>query len=229
MGISGKKVRVIIPARGGSKGVPGKNIRDLAGKPLLLWSIEDAKESKYVDEIYVSTDDAKIAQVAMLGGAQVIDRPMILATDKSKSEDAIIHALSVWEGVEADKEIIVFMQCTSPIRTGVEIDEAIEKFVTLEADSLLSVSEFHGFLWETKDKLAVPLNYDYKFRPMRQDIKNCYKENGSFYIFKPWVLEKTKNRLGGKIVLYEMNQAASLDIDTEFDFKLAESFINYTP
>lgn len=223
-----RKIRAIIPARGGSKGVPGKNIRNLAGKPLLVWSIEDAKESKYIDEVFVSTDDSEIAKVAASAGATVIDRPAGFATDKSSSEEALLHALSIWTELDLENDLIVFMQCTSPIRTGAELDEAIEKFILNNADSLLSVCEFHGFLWKNENDYSIPMYHDHRVRPMRQEMQECFKENGSFYIFKPWVLKKLNNRLGGKMITYLMDNAASIDIDTEFDFRLAEFFINHS-
>ncbi|MCW7462972.1 acylneuraminate cytidylyltransferase family protein [Leptospira limi] len=220
-----KKIRAIIAARGGSKGVPGKNIRNLGGKPLIEWSIEDALESKYIQEVYVSTDDEKIANISKSAGAKIINRPAMYATDKSSSEEAIIHAISEWDEMDPENDIIVFMQCTSPIRSSADLDEAIEKLISMKADSLLSVCEFHGFLWKEDGNNAIPWHHDYKIRPMRQDMEKRFKENGSFYIFKPWVILKDKNRLGGKIITYEMDQSSSIDIDTEFDFKLAEIFI----
>ena len=216
----------IIPARGGSKGVPRKNVRPLAGKPLIAHSILDAKESKFTDKVYVSTDNLEIAEVSRQYGAEIIHRPEELAGDTASSESALIHALSEIEKTGISPDLIVFLQCTSPIRTGTDIDNAIAKLRAENADSLLSVSPSHRFLWEEVDGVAKSINYDYRDRPRRQDMQPQYVENGSIYIFKPWVLKKFGNRLGGKISLFIMSEAASWEIDSALDFEIAESLMN---
>ncbi|MGK7957339.1 MAG: acylneuraminate cytidylyltransferase family protein, partial [Crocosphaera sp.] len=114
----------IIPARGGSKGVPRKNVRLLAGKPLIAHSIEDAQESSFVDQVYVSTDNPEIATISVEYGAKIIERPAELANDTASSESALIHGLQALEKQNINPDLLVFLQCTSPIRTGVEIDQA---------------------------------------------------------------------------------------------------------
>ena len=215
----------IIPARGGSKGVPRKNIGLLAGKPLIAHSILDAKESKFTDRVYVSTDNPEIAKVSRKYGAEVIHRPDRLAGDTASSESALIHAVGELEKSGINPELIVFLQCTSPIRTGVDIDNAIAKLKTENTDSLLSVSPSHRFLWEEVNGVAKSINYDYRNRPRRQDMQPQYVENGSIYIFKPWVLKESGNRLGGKISLFVMSEAASWEIDSALDFEITESLI----
>lgn len=212
----------IIPARGGSKGIPGKNIRPLYGKPLIAHSILAIQNSHAVDSIYVTTDSPEIAQIATDYGANTIQRPAELAADASSSEDALIHALKTIENGGLQPELIVFLQCTSPIRTGVDIDKAIQKLQSEDADSLLSVSPSHRFLWHEVNGVAQPINYDYRHRPRRQDMNPQYVENGSIYIFKPWVLKQLGNRLGGKISLFPMSEAAAHEIDTPLDFEIAE-------
>ena len=212
----------IIPARGGSKGLPGKNIRNLADLPLIAHSIMSAKEAKIVDKVYVSTDDREIAEIARDYGAEIIDRPKELADDTASSESALIHAVEQIESDGVDIDLVVFLQCTSPIRTAEDIDNALKKVTTENADSLLSVSPSHRFLWEEVDDEAQSINYDYRRRSRRQDMQPQYVENGSIYIFKPWVLKELNNRLGGKISLFEMNEAASWEIDSLFDFEVAE-------
>ena len=216
----------IIPARGGSKGVPRKNVRPLADKPLIAHSILDAKESKFTDKVYVSTDNLEIAEVSRKYGAEIIHRPEELAGDTASSESALIHALSEIEKTGISPDLIVFLQCTSPIRTGTDIDNAIAKLKAENADSLLSVSPSHRFLWEEVDGVAKSINYDYRDRPRRQDMQPQYVENGSIYIFKPWVLKKFGNRLGGKISLFVMSETASWEIDSAPDFEIAESLMN---
>jgi N-acylneuraminate cytidylyltransferase len=218
--VSGSVV-AIIPARGGSKGVPRKNVRDLAGRPLLAWSIEDARESSRVDRIFVSTEDAEIRRVAERSGAEVIDRPAALARDETSSEAVLIHALEVIEAGGGGPDLIVFLQATSPVRTGADIDAAVAQLESSGADSLLSVSPSHAFLWKEQDGLGVPVNHDYRNRMRRQDMPPQYRENGSLYVFKPWVLKQGRNRLGGRIVLYRMSEEAGIDIDSESDLEMA--------
>lgn len=215
----------LIPARGGSKGVPRKNLRPLNDKPLIAYSILDAKESELVDQIFVSTDDLEILEVAQQYGAKTIMRSLELANDMASSESALLHALVEIENQGITPELIVFLQCTSPIRTGQDIDQAIIQFKAENADSLLSVSPSHNFLWENIDGIGKSINYDYRSRPRRQEMKPQYVENGSIYIFKPWVLKKLNNRLGGKISLFLMKEEASIDIDSLIDFKIAEFFL----
>ncbi|UAJ72577.1 acylneuraminate cytidylyltransferase family protein [Synechocystis sp. PCC 7339] len=212
----------IIPARGGSKGIPGKNIRPLVGKPLIVHSILDCRESRLVNQTLVTTDDPQIAAVARDYGAQIIDRPAELASDTASSEVALLHALLEIEKQGVEPELIVFLQCTSPLRTGQDIDWAIAQFREEGADSLLSVSPSHRFLWQKVDGQAQSINYDYCDRQRRQDMNPQYMENGSIYIFKPWVLKELNNRLGGKISLFIMPEEQSYEIDSLADLKHVE-------
>ena len=212
----------IIPARGGSKGLPRKNIRNLANIPLIAHSIIHAQEAKLVDKVYVSTDDREIAEISKDYGAEIINRPDELAGDTASSESALVHAVGQIESTGIAIDLVVFLQCTSPIRTGTDIDNAIAKLKAENADSLLSVSPSHRFLWEEVDGVAKSINYDYRDRPRRQDMQPQYVENGSIYIFKPWVLKELNNRLGGKVVLFPMSEAAGWEIDSPLDFEIAE-------
>ncbi len=216
------KTVAIIPARGNSKGVPRKNLREICGRPLLVHSIEHAIEASVVDEVYVSTDNTEIAEVAIAAGAEVIKRPAVLALDASSSEAALEHALDQIMARLGNLELIVFLQATSPIRRAIDIDAAVARLKEESADSLLSVSASHRFLWQLDSDGAHSINYDYRQRPRRQDMAPQYVENGSIYVFKPQVLRETGNRLGGRIALYEMSEAAAMEIDTEQDFKLVE-------
>ena len=220
-------VVAIIPARGGSKGIPGKNIRLLNDKPLIAYSIEASCEAKMVDQVYVSTDDHHIAQVATDYGASIIHRPPELATDTASSESALLHALEIIEESGTQPELVVFLQCTSPLRTSTDIDLAIQQLRDEKADSLLSVSPSHRFLWEEVNGWAKSINYDYRQRPRRQDMNPQYVENGSIYIFKPWIIKEYKNRLGGKISLFPMGEVATQEIDTPIDFEIAEFLLKH--
>lgn len=216
------KIITIIPARGGSKGILRKNIRILGGKPLIAHSILDAQEAESVDKVYVSTDDPEIAAVAHNYGAEVIQRPAEFATDIASSESALIHALGEIEKAGINPEIVVFLQCTSPLRSGSDIDSAIEQMRSENADSLLSVSPTHRFLWHKVNGTNKSINYDYRHRQRRQDMNPQYMENGSIYIFKPWVLKTFNNRLGGKISLFVMSEKQNFEIDSLPDFHLIE-------
>ncbi|MGG6263559.1 cytidylyltransferase domain-containing protein [Leptolyngbya sp. AN03gr2] len=212
----------IIPARGGSKGVPRKNVRCLMNVPLIAHSILDAKESKLVDRVYVSTDDPEIAEISSKYGAEIIDRPAEIAGDTASSESALLHALTKIEQSGVQPELIVFLQCTSPLRTGADLDRAIEQLRSEQSDSLLSVTPTHRFLWEQVDGVAKSINYDYRNRQRRQDMNPQFMENGSIYIFKPWVLKELGNRLGGKISLFVMREEQSWEIDSIADFEYIE-------
>jgi len=217
----------IIPARGASKGVPRKNIRNLAGKPLIAHSIEHAKQSKYVDGVFVSTDDDEIAAVAVQFGAEIIKRPKALAGDLATSESALVHAMQWYAENRSVQEpnLIVFLQCTSPLRGTTDIDDAIDTLHRENADSLLTVCNYHRFIWQNREDGPISLNYDYKNRLRRQELESQYIENGSIYLFKPWVLRKYNNRLGGRVALHVMNSITSHEIDALVDFAVIESLM----
>ena len=209
--IKNKKIVAIIPARGGSRGIPHKNIVDLAGKPLIAYSIEAAKNSKYISEVYVSTDDQAIAETSKKFGAKIIKRPAEMATSKAKSEEALLHFAE-----QVDFDVLVFLQCTSALTISEDVDGALETYFTGSYDSALSVTLDHGgflcgsFLW---DEDGHSINYDYKNRSMRQDFKQAYRENGAIYITSKENLIKSKNRLNGKVGLYKMPNLRSYEID----------------
>ena len=220
------RVVAIIPARGGSKGVPRKNVLPLAGKPLIAYSIGHCSSSKYISDVYVSTDDKEIASVSKQYGASIIHRPADLCQDESSSESAIEHALEAFTQENGTlPELIVFIQCTSPIRANNDLDQAIEQFINEKADSLLSVSLSHSFLWKNTPTGPEAINYNPESRPRRQDKDPNYWENGSFYIFSPQNFLKHKNRLGGRVSMYVMPERV-VDIDDELDFKIAELLLS---
>ena len=208
------KTIAIIPARGGSKSIPRKNIKMLYGKPLIVWTIKQALASK-IDEVYVSTENGEITDIAQKAGAKIIKRPIKLAQDDISTESVLLHASKV---LKDDYDIMILLQCTSPLRFPSQINEAIDLFIKEKADSLVSVYKNEKFLW----KDGKPFNYDFKNRPRRQEKEWELAENGSICIFKKEILLKEKNRLGGKIIFYVMPKWMSLDIDEEDDFKMAE-------
>ncbi|MBO8161753.1 MAG: acylneuraminate cytidylyltransferase family protein [Thermosipho sp. (in: Bacteria)] len=225
------EVLAFIPARGGSKGVPKKNIRLLAGKPLIAYSIEQAKESKYISRIIVSTESEEIAEIAREWNAEVIKRPEELARDETPTIDTIIHALDYLKKEENyTPDIVVLLQPTSPLRTSEDIDSAIELFLNIQdCLSLVSVTEFdHPPFWAIKieDNLLKPLFGKEYFRMRRQELPKAYRPNGAIFISTPKVLRKYKTFYTPKTIAYIMPPERSVDIDTEFDFLLAEFLIN---
>ena len=220
------KIIAIIPARGGSKGVRRKNIKALAGKPLIGYTIEAALKSKVFDRVVVSTEDEEIAEIAVRYGAEVIIRPAVLATDTAPTEPVTEHAVTYLEkGEDYKPDIIVLLQATSPFRNSKHIKEAMNEFLRNDYDSLLSVCPSHAFIWRLTGNEASPINYDFKNRPRKQDMLPEYRENGAIYITKHEILMKEHNRLGGKIGLYVMSEEDSLEIDRELDFWICEQTI----
>jgi CMP-N,N'-diacetyllegionaminic acid synthase len=216
-------VVAVIPARGGSKGIPRKNIRLLAGKPLIVHTIEQARQSCWVTETVVSTDDDEIAAVSEAAGATVVRRPADISGDQASSESALIHAIhSLRQQGRPLPDLTVFLQCTSPIRRRGDIDAAVATLLRKGADSLLSVSPSHRFLWTEEGGEARSINYDFRNRPRRQDMAPQYVENGSIYVIRTQALLDSGNRLSGKVALYPMDEEAAVDIDSMLDMKLAE-------
>lgn len=216
----------IIPARGGSKGLPNKNILPLAGKPLIAWTIEQSLATTQVARTVVSTDSTMIAKVSREFGADVpFLRPDSLAGDTATTESAMLHCIEWLEQHEGSApSAVVLLQCTSPFRYADRITQAIELFEQSKADSLLSASPFWHFLWQ-QDISGAKALYDFQNRPRRQDIAvddYKYKENGSIYITSTKALKQTQNRLSGRIALFEMSEEESFEIDSKADFRLVE-------
>ena len=215
-------ITAFIPARGGSRGIPNKNIKEFADKPLIVHSIEYSLDSKHVDEVIVSTDDSNISKISQAAGAKVIKRPPDLATDTATTESVIEHYLHL---SKTKADIIVLLQATSPLRPKGSLDNALNHFQKGGYDSLLSISPTHRFFWRLRDDDTVYPEYDYLNRPRRQDISRenmRYIENGSIYIFSREHFEKTSNRLGGKIGYVEWPEDCSIEIDTIIDFNILE-------
>lgn len=222
-----QKVVAIIPARGGSKGVPRKNIRDLAGKPLIAYTIEAAKKSGYIDRIIVSTDDEEIKQVSLRYGAEVpFLRPGKLSLNDTPVWKAVRHAIKYLKEVEAYPiDFVVLLQPTSPLRTEEDIDNAIELFLESNCESLISVCKTNESpYWMHKIEkgyLKTLMGLD-NYNKIRQDLPNTYMENGAIYIIKSELLYKYNSFFTSKTVPYIMPRERSVDIDDELDFKFAE-------
>lgn len=217
------KTIAIIPARGGSKGIPRKNIYPFNDKPLIYWNIQAALQSKYIDQIIVSTDDAEIADISRVAGAEVIMRPDGISTDIASSEDALIHALKT---LEAQPEITVFLQCTSPLTQSLDIDRCIEKLIKAQADSAFTATQSHRFLWKNTES-ATGINHEGSERKRRQDLEPEYAENGAVYVMRTAGFLKAKHRFFGKTVISEMPSTRSWEIDSYDDLRITKALTTH--
>ena len=211
----------IILARGGSKGIPKKNIIDFCGKPLIEWTIKHCFEGG-ATSVWVSSDSTEILDIAKKCEANIIVRPEDLSQDLSTSESSWLHALNYIEK-EIDQKIdwILAPQITSPIRESSDINKAIQLAINSEFDSLFSSSVVEDlFFWQFENKKLCSVNYDYKNRKRRQDAPKQFVENGSFYMFKPKVLKKYNNRFGENIGKVEMEFWKMFEIDSIEDLEL---------
>ncbi|MFA0133205.1 acylneuraminate cytidylyltransferase family protein [Vibrio splendidus] len=225
--LNDKKIMAFIPARGGSKRLPRKNVLPLAGKPLINWSIEAGKKSQYIDRVFVSTDDKEIADVACQLDAELPElRPAELASDTAKTEDVLLYSLKKFA---PDVDVVVLLQPTSPLRTAEHIDEALELFMEQEAFSVVSVTPCeHPPLWS--NTLPKDNSMGDFIRPealsRSQDISQYYRLNGAIYIFDVKKLrEHNEIRYTSETYAYVMDNDVSFDIDTEIDFDLAQFFM----
>lgn len=225
------KYLCIIPARGGSKGVPRKNLRNFGGRPLITWSILHARAAAHLDRIVVTTDSEEIGDVARRAGAEVpFLRPVVLASDTATTESAMLHAVEALAERGYEPDAVVLLQATSPLRRAGRIDMAIQQFEDEGLDSLISVVPTHHFYWrQTNTPKAL---YDYEYRPRRQDIQESdrlWQENGSIYITRTDLLRQEKNRLCGRIGMMEMHEDEGLEIDSLLDFAQAETVLRSVP
>ena len=222
-------VIAFIPVRGGSKGLPKKNIKMLAGKPLVAWSIEQALASKLIDRVIVSTDCLEIADIAKKYGAEVpFIRPAIISQDTATTESAMLHCCQYLTENNELPDLFVLVQATSPIRSEQQFDNAISYFRKHRYDSLLTVAKSHRFIWNNPANPEA--SYNYKKRPRRQDIlpdEQTYVETGSFYITKTDFLIREQNRLAGAVGMFETPEEESYEIDSLIDFKVCEEIIKF--
>jgi N-acylneuraminate cytidylyltransferase len=223
-----ERIAFIIPARGGSKGIPNKNLRVLGDKSLIGHTLEQAYHSRpRVGRIYVSSDSkAIIKHVNGMLNTYIkgIERPLELAQDNSKVEDVLLHALDL---IKPEPTIVIMLQCTSPFREPYDIMNALQQFIDEGADCLFSACKVPGLLWRHYvDGYPEPM-YSPKNRPRRQDLAGkWWIENGSIYIFRPEVLRKTGSHVGGeKVSIYPMSWENSLQIDEWEDWILAEKMM----
>lgn len=232
----GKTILGLIPARGGSKGFPKKNIGPLLGKPLMAWVIEESLASKYLDRLIVSTDDDEIAEISKKYGAEVpFMRPKELATDDAKRVDVVLHAIN-W--IENDNkkhyDLLMLLQPTSPLRTSEDIDRATELLFSKKARAIVSVceAEHHPYWSNTLPRDGRMENF---IKPEimiknRQELPVFYRLNGAIYLAYCDYVQKQKTFFGKETFAYIMPRGKSIDIDNEVDFELAEILIKkYIP
>ncbi len=219
----------IIPARGGSKRLPRKNILPLCGKPMIAYTIEASRSSRLVDRTIVTTDDPEIRKVALEYGAEVIERPPELATDTATSADVVRHAVMEVEKEGERADIVVLLQPTSPIRKEGRIDEAIGIFRESGADTVLSVTRRHiGAQWilERKGRWLNFLSENDLSVTRTQDEKETFEINGSIYVYSREVAASHgRYMIGKKIAPLVLTRAESVDIDTNEDLEIAECLL----
>jgi N-acylneuraminate cytidylyltransferase len=224
--MSGKVVSIIL-ARGGSKGIPRKNVLDFCGKPLVAWSILQSLNTPEIDEVYVSSDSEEILKIAEKYGAKTIVRPDEIAGDTAKSESAIEHAFKV---IGSSQEIAIMLEPTAPLRKPDDMSKAIRQFRAENWDSGFSGAILEDFLiWKKNPEgILESVNYDYRNQVRRQDRQPDYVENGAIYFFRPKTFLENKNRFGGKIGVYLMDFWQSFEIDNPEDWNFVELlFKNY--
>tara|TARA_Y100000590_G_scaffold466184_2_gene640764 strand:- start:2018 stop:2746 length:729 start_codon:yes stop_codon:yes gene_type:complete len=222
-----KNFVAIIPARAKSAELKNKNIIRIKKHPLISYSIEAAKKSKFIKRVFVTTDGKKIAKISKIYGADIIKRPMALAGNIIMPDASIVHAINhIEKNLNISFDNIVFLQPTSPIRKHSDIDNAIKLFKKKNADSLFSSVDIHPLMWKIKKNKATPLNYNYKKRVRRQDTEKNVVENGSIYITKKNIFKKYKSRLAGKIITYMMDSWSIFEIDNKKDSEIISSLLS---
>jgi len=218
------KTVAIILARGGSAGIPQKNIIDFCGRPLIVWTIEQFQRAKGIGSIWVSSDSEDILSISRSCGVETIKRPDDVSSDEATSESAWLHAVEYIEDKVGCIDLVIAPQVTSPLREPEDIERGLHDFHDQNCDSMFSCSvDGDLYFWEKMSDGALrSVNHDYKNRKRRQDISKQYIENGSFYLFKPGVLRKYNSRFGGKIGMTEMEFWKMFQIDEPSDIKLCQ-------
>lgn len=228
-----RKRIAVISARGGSKGIPRKNIMDIAGKPLIAYSIEaglEAKEKGILDKVIVSTDDEEIAEISRQYGAEVpFMRPEELASDSAKSVDLLIHAAEFYRNQGVVYDDMLLLQPTTPMRTGQDIIDAFAIYDAEGADSLISCYQEEYICdlvtyYKDGDE-AVPVNPKHNAGVRRQELPDLYVRNGAIYISNIEYMIREHKIFGGKLAMYVMPKERSVNIDTYYDVELARFLV----
>lgn len=224
-------VVAIIPARGGSQGVPGKNLRLIGGIPLVARAVRACRAARQIDQVYVSTDDDAIAAAARQAGAEIITRPADLSGPTATSESALVHGLDEIAARGIQPQVLVFVQCTSPFIRSQDLDHGVELVSSGAADSTFSAVETYEFLWRDADATSDPgtaemvgQNHDAAYRPRRQDRRPDYRETGAFYVMDVAGFRAAGHRFFGRTRVVPVSELASLEIDTAEELALADAF-----
>ena len=221
-----ERVVAVIPARAGSVGVPGKNLRTVGGVPLVARAVASALSAGSIDRVIVSTDGDEIAAVAQSAGAEVVRRPAALSTGTASSESALTHVLDLLDERGESPDVVVFLQATSPFTRGEDLDAAIARVTGGEDDVVFAAVETHAFLWRLDERGgAQGVNHDPSFRPMRQDRAPQYQETGAFYVLRAEGFRRSGYRFFGRVGVAVIED--SIDIDTEHDLRLADAVAHF--
>jgi YrbI family 3-deoxy-D-manno-octulosonate 8-phosphate phosphatase len=212
-------VVAVIPARGGSKGIPGKNLRRVAGRSLVARAVDAARAASSIDRVFVTTDDAAIAGEARTAGAEVIERPAAIAGDTASSEAALLHALGQLDFVP---EVVVFVQATSPFIDPADLDAAVHRVRDGQEDVVFAAAETHAFLWSPTAAGAIGVNHDSAVRPRRQDRDAQFQETGAFYAMRTKGFVEGGHRFFGRVGIREVDAARALEIDTVRELEVAQ-------
>ncbi len=212
------EILALVPLRGGSKSIPHKNIKEIAGKPLCAWALEAAVNAQIFDRIVVSTDSEEISAVvrSLNLGVEILPRPSFLATDETPTEAVMLHAAEHYRF-----DVLTTIQATSPLVTAKDFSMAWQQFQREGLNSLLTGVRVKRFFWTEEG----PLNYDPQKRPRRQEFKGVFVENGAFYMTERKILEQYRCRLGGKIGIYEMPADTIVEIDEPRDWETVETLL----
>jgi N-acylneuraminate cytidylyltransferase len=211
-------VVAVIPARGGSKGVPGKNLKKVGGISLVARAVRAALATESISAVYVSTDDPAIAAAARAAGAAAIDRPDELSGDRASSEAALLHAL---DSLPSPVDVVVFIQATSPFIDPIDLDAAVTRVIEGESDVVFSARKTHAFLWRITEEGAAGVNHDASFRPRRQDMEPQFQETGAFYVMRAAGFRAAGYRFFGRVGIAVVSDLTAIDIDSADDLELA--------
>ncbi|MEW1871226.1 acylneuraminate cytidylyltransferase [Streptomyces caelestis] len=223
-----RRVLAVIPARGGSKGVPAKNLAPVGGAPLVARAVRECRAARHVTDVVVSTDDQAIAAAARQAGAEVVLRPAAIAGDTATSEAAVLHAMDAHEALHgAPVDVVLLVQCTSPFLLGEDVDSVAAAVVDRGADTAVTVAPFHGFVWRDADDGATGggygVNHDKSFRPRRQDRPQDLLETGAAYAMDAAGFREHGHRFFGRTELVRTDPARVLEIDDPHDLARARA------
>ena len=224
------KFLAIIPARGGSKEIKNKNLVKINNKPLVSYSIESAKKSKFIDKIVVTTDNKNIMRVSKNFGAEIIIRPKNISGDKAKVEDAILHALDYLKYQKKYvPDYLVLLQPTSPLRKKNEVDDVIKKLLKSKADSIFTSISLHPSIWKWNGNFTIPIKNKQFNNPIHYIDEQKLRDINCQWVnlrYKKKIFEKTRTRVGGKVTTYKMDPISLTEIDSKQDLKILKTVLN---